>query len=103
MRTGALAALAAVVVAGPASAAGLGAIAGAPPGAASCSGCHAARAGVETAVPPIHGRPEGEIVAAMEAFRSGARPATVMNRIAPGFTPAESRAVAAWLSRQAPQ
>ena len=71
-----------------------------PPGAASCTGCHAASAKVETRVPRIAGRSPAEIVAAMEAFRSGQKPATVMDRIAKGFTEAEVRAIAAWLGAQ---
>jgi sulfide dehydrogenase cytochrome subunit len=71
-----------------------------PPGAASCTGCHAADAKIETRVPRIAGRPPAEIVAAMEAFRSGQKPATVMDRIAKGFTDAEVRAIAEWLGAQ---
>ena len=71
-----------------------------PPGAASCSGCHAASTKVETRVPRIAGRNPAEIVAAMEAFRSGQKPATVMDRIAKGFTEAEIRAIADWLGTQ---
>ena len=65
----------------------------APPGATSCTGCHgpAATAG------PLRGRGPEEIVAAMRAFRTGERPATVMDRIAKGFTDEETRAIAAWL------
>lgn len=70
----------------------------APPGAASCSGCHAGRAAAGSIVPAIDGRPAEEIVVAMAEFRAGRRAATVMNRIAPGFTDEESRAIAAWLS-----
>jgi sulfide dehydrogenase cytochrome subunit len=71
-----------------------------PPGAASCTGCHASNPKVETRVPRIAGRSPAEIVAAMEAFRSGQKPATVMDRIAKGFTEAEVRAIAAWLGAQ---
>jgi sulfide dehydrogenase cytochrome subunit len=71
-----------------------------PPGAASCTGCHASNPKVETGVPRIVGRNPAEIVAAMEAFRSGQKPATVMDRIAKGFTEAEIRAIAAWLAAQ---
>jgi sulfide dehydrogenase cytochrome subunit len=71
-----------------------------PPGAASCTGCHAASAKVDTSVPRLAGRNPAEIVAAMEAFRSGRKPATVMDRIAKGFTEAEVRAIAAWLGAQ---
>jgi len=71
-----------------------------PSGAASCSGCHAADPKIETRLPRISGRPPAEIVAAMEAFRSGQKPATVMDRIAKGFTDAEIRAIADWVSAQ---
>lgn len=100
IRTGALA-LVLTGLTASGQAAGLAGLAGAPPGATSCSGCHAVSA-AGSGLPPIHGRPADEIVAALAAFRAGARPATVMNRIAPGFTEAESRAIAAWLSRQPP-
>jgi cytochrome subunit of sulfide dehydrogenase len=71
-----------------------------PSGAASCTGCHAESTKVETSVPRIAGRPPAEIVAAMEAFRSGQKPGTVMDRVAKGFTDAEIRAIAEWLGAQ---
>jgi len=71
-----------------------------PPGAASCTGCHAANAKVATGVPRIAGRNPAEIVAAMEAFRSGQKPATVMDRIAKGFSEAEIRAIAEWFGAE---
>ncbi len=73
---------------------------GAPPGATSCSGCHGVDARADPTLPAVYGRPAAEIVSALAAFRSGGRPATVMNRIATGFTEDESRAMADWLSRQ---
>jgi cytochrome c553 len=36
----------------------------------------------------------------MQAFRSGQKPATVMNRIAKGFSDDEIRAIADWLGAQ---
>lgn len=69
-----------------------------PPGASSCSGCHSATGG--TAIPVLVGRKADDIVAALDAFRAGTRPATVMNRIAKGFTHDESVAIAAWLAEQ---
>jgi len=71
-----------------------------PPGAASCSGCHAVNASVKTTVPRIHGRSAADIVTAMVAFRSGARAATVMDRVAKGFTDDETQAIAAWFAAQ---
>jgi cytochrome c553 len=41
-----------------------------------------------------------EIAAAVANFRSGAREATLMNRIAAGFTDAEIEAIARWLARE---
>jgi cytochrome c553 len=72
----------------------------APPGASSCSGCHAANAGVDSPVPRLAGRPAADIVAQMQAFRSGQTPATVMGRIAKGFTDPETQAIAAWYAEQ---
>ena len=75
--------------------------ASAPPvGAAACSGCHSPRATAASPVPPLNGRDAGEIFAAMAAFRDGARPATVMGRIAKGFSDDELHAIAAWLAAQ---
>jgi len=62
-----------------------------PPGASSCSGCHGAAS-------PIAGRDAKEMTDTLIAFRSGARPSTVMGRIAKGFDPAELGAIAVWWS-----
>lgn len=70
---------------------------GPPPGAVSCSGCHAPAA-LGGPVPDLAGRPAAEVVAAMRAFRDGGRPATVMDRIAKGFSDEETRVIAVWLS-----
>ncbi|WP_370434756.1 cytochrome c [Microvirga sp. TS319] len=72
----------------------------APPGAAACSGCHPPPTVSGAVVPPLQGQSAEEIVAAMQAFRTGQRPATVMDRIAKGFTDDETRAIAAWVSQQ---
>src|SRR5882724_5669351 len=80
-----------------ASAAG---VADAPAGATSCSGCHPAARGVDAAVPQLTGRNPAEIVAAMQAFKSGERPATVMDRIAKGFSEDEIKAIASWYGAQ---
>ena len=66
-----------------------------PPGAESCTGCHIKGAGIGV----LQGRPAADTVATMEAFRTGARPATLMNRIVKGFTPAEVQALADWFAR----
>lgn len=77
----------AIAMAAPAAAA-------APSGASACTGCHGAAGPVAS----LDGRPAAELVAAMAAFRSGERPATVMGRIAKGFSDAEVRAIADWFA-----
>jgi sulfide dehydrogenase cytochrome subunit len=72
----------------------------APPGASSCSGCHPASGSVQTPVARLVGRPAALTVAALQAFRAGQRPATVMDRIAKGFSEDESAAIAAWYAAQ---
>ena len=69
----------------------------APPGAAACSGCHGPAA-IGSAIPSLEGHAAADIVAQMEAFRTDQRPATVMNRIAKGFSEEETRAIAEWLA-----
>jgi cytochrome subunit of sulfide dehydrogenase len=71
-----------------------------PPGAASCSGCHASGAAAASSVSRLYGRDAGDIMTAMAGFRDGSAPATVMNRIAKGFSDDELRAIAAWLAAQ---
>ena len=36
----------------------------------------------------------------MQAFRDHSRPATLMNRIAAGFTQAQTQAIATWFEQQ---
>ena len=67
-----------------------------PPGALSCSGCH----GGVAPLPVLAGRPSDEVVAKLDEFRSGARPATVMDRISNGFSRDESVAIAGWWATQ---
>ena len=69
-----------------------------PPGAASCLGCHPAAAD-DGPVPALAKLPAPQIVAALQAYRSGARPATVMDRIAKGFSDEEIEAIAQWYAR----
>jgi len=72
----------------------------APPGASSCTGCHASTRIADSAIPRIAGRKAADIVTAMRDFRSGARPSTVMGRIAKGFDDQQTDAIAAWFAAQ---
>jgi cytochrome subunit of sulfide dehydrogenase len=85
--------LVAMLIAAPALAFG-----GSPPGASSCLGCHpvAADGGPVLSLSTFSAE---QVVTAMQAFRSGARPATVMDRVAKGFSDEEVRAIAQWYAR----
>jgi cytochrome c553 len=72
----------------------------APPGASSCSGCHPVSRSVDTPVKRLIGQKPADIVAAVQEFRSGQRPATIMDRIAKGFTDDEIKAIAEWYGAQ---
>lgn len=64
--------------------------------ASSCSSCHTNSATLTTAIPRIRGLPEAVILDAMRAFQTGQRPATVMDRIARGFTEDEIKQLATY-------
>jgi len=66
--------------------------------ASSCSICHTNSDQLNTAIPKIRGLPEASIVEMMRAFRTGQRPATVMGRIAKGFTEVEIKQLAAYFN-----
>jgi sulfide dehydrogenase cytochrome subunit len=72
----------------------------APPGAAACTGCHPANRAVEGPFTRLSGRNAAELVTAVQEFRTGQRPGTVMDRIAKGFTDDEIKAIAAWYAAQ---
>ena len=97
MNAAGIMAAAALVFATIASAAGA---ADAPAGAASCSGCHPASRTADTIVTRLTGRKPNDVVEAMQAFKSGQRPSTVMDRIAKGFSEDEIKAIAAWYGTQ---
>jgi cytochrome c553 len=67
-----------------------------PPGALSCSGCH----GGVAPLPALAGRDPAVVVGALDGFRDGTRQATVMDRIAKGFSHDEVVAIAAWWAGQ---
>lgn len=71
-----------------------------PPGALSCSGCHPIDPSVDSPVARLVGRDANEITDAVIGFKTGKAPATVMDRIAKGFTDDEIRAIAGWYAKR---
>ncbi len=86
------------VLGGLAAASALAAPSSAPPGAASCSGCHSPTPGVGAAVGGLAGLGADGIAAGMAFYRTNEQSAHVMGRIARGFSEAESRAIAEWIA-----
>ncbi len=83
-----------------ASAGPVSAVEVAPAGAAACSGCHPISQWAGTPFTRLVGRNPADIVTAMQEFREGKRPGTVMDRIAKGFTDDEIGAIAKWYAAQ---
>ncbi len=55
--------------------------------AASCASCHGtAGVAVNNSLPVLAGQSKENIISSMQAFKSGARPATVMQQLAKGYT-----------------
>jgi len=72
--------------------------------AAGCAACHGSDGHARgDAVKPLAGMPAAQIVAAFDAFGSGARPATVMHQIARGYRDDQVRALAAYFAAQSPR
>ncbi|HEX2010477.1 MAG TPA: c-type cytochrome [Roseateles sp.] len=70
--------------------------------AATCANCHGTggRAVEGSAVPGLAGMPAGYFSEQMKAFKSGARPATVMHQLAKGYSETQIEQLAAYFSAQ---
>lgn len=68
--------------------------------AASCASCHGTdgQAVAGFAMPKLAGLPKDYLVAQMQAFISGSRPATVMQQIAKGYSAAQIDALATYFA-----
>jgi sulfide dehydrogenase cytochrome subunit len=69
--------------------------------AAACNTCHAPHAGEAGQPASLYGADKNELIRKMREFRGGARPATLMQQIAKGYTEQETEQIAAWFSAQA--
>ncbi|HEY6510908.1 MAG TPA: c-type cytochrome [Burkholderiaceae bacterium] len=69
--------------------------------AATCANCHGTNGQVRgDTVKPLAGVPADKIVAALNDFKSGALPATIMHQIAKGYSDEQVKAIAAFLAAQ---
>ena len=71
--------------------------------AATGAHCHGTdgRSVQGSAVPSLAGMPRDYMLAQLQAFREGSRPATVMHQIAKGFTGPQLQQIAAFFAAQA--
>jgi sulfide dehydrogenase cytochrome subunit len=70
--------------------------------AASCANCHGTGGVSVGDVESLAGKPREEIVRKMQEFKSGARPSTIMNQLAKGYTDEQIEALAGWFAAQKP-
>jgi len=68
--------------------------------AATCANCHGTegKAVQGEAMPQLAGLPKDYLVAQMQAFRDGKRPATVMHQLAKGYSNEQIEAISAYLA-----
>ena len=70
--------------------------------AATCANCHGTdgKAVPGSALPSIAGMEKSYIAAQLQAFKSGARPATVMHQISKGYSEAQIEVLAGYFAAQ---
>jgi cytochrome subunit of sulfide dehydrogenase len=70
--------------------------------AATCANCHGTngKAVEGSAVVSLTGVPKDYIITQMQAFKSGARPATIMHQISKGYSDAQIEQVATYFAAQ---
>lgn len=70
--------------------------------AATCANCHGTngKAVEGSSVTSLAGLDKADIVAQMKAFKSGARPATVMHQISKGYSDAQIESLAGYFAAQ---
>ena len=66
--------------------------------AQACAGCHGQSGGGAGAIVDIRGYDRDDFLRTWEEFRTDRRPATIMNRIARGYTEVEAAALADYFS-----
>lgn len=70
--------------------------------AATCANCHGTNGVSAGGNESLAGKRKEDLLKAMQDFKSGAKPATVMHQIAKGYTDAQIDAIAAYFAAQKP-
>lgn len=67
---------------------------------ANCFNCHGTNGNAVGAMPSIAAQPREVLIKALQEFKEGKRPATIMHQIAKGYSEAQILAIATYLSEQ---
>ena len=72
--------------------------------AATCANCHGTqgKSVKDASVPGLAGRPSAYLIEQMQAFKTGAREATIMHQIAKGYTDEQVKQMADYFANQKP-
>ena len=70
--------------------------------AATCANCHGTNGNARGEMKPLAGLPAALIVAAINDYKNGNRPATVMHQISKGYTDEQVQLIAAYFAAQKP-
>lgn len=69
--------------------------------AATCAACHGTSGhSVTKTVEPLAGRPKERIVELMQAFKTGKKPATIMQQISKGYSDQQIEMIAGYFAAQ---
>ncbi|WP_153114511.1 c-type cytochrome [Rhodocyclus tenuis] len=71
-----------------------------PYAVANCFNCHGTDGKTSAAIPPLAGRDRVYIEETLKAYKSGAKPATIMHQLAKGYTDEELAVFADYFSQQ---
>lgn len=66
--------------------------------ASNCANCHGTDGRSQGGMPALSGQTKARLVEAMQEFKSGKRPATIMHQLSKGYTDAEINALAGYFS-----
>jgi sulfide dehydrogenase cytochrome subunit len=67
--------------------------------AATCAACHGTEGrGVPQAFAALAGRPKGDLVSILQAYKTGKIPATVMHQLSKGYTDEQIEMIAAYFA-----
>ncbi|WP_373989486.1 cytochrome c [Duganella sp. BuS-21] len=69
--------------------------------AATCAACHGTAGATQgSTLPPLAGQPRQTLSAALHAFKTGKREATIMTQLAKGYTDEQIEQLAAYFAAQ---